>query len=53
MKTAPELLRAYLASIQDPAAAAGLFAADGVLELPWVRARVQGPEAIQGLIAAC
>lgn len=51
MNTAPELLRTYLASVQSPAAAAGLFAPDGVLELPWVHARAEGPEAIQGLIA--
>ncbi|WP_315836094.1 nuclear transport factor 2 family protein [Bradyrhizobium prioriisuperbiae] len=47
MKTAPELLEAYLATIQDPAAAAQLFADDGILELPTVDARAQGPEAIE------
>ncbi|WPB57460.1 nuclear transport factor 2 family protein [Xylophilus sp. GOD-11R] len=50
MPTAPELLRRYLASIRSPAAAAGLFAPDGVLELPWVQARAQGPQAIESLI---
>ena len=39
MRTATELLTAYLAQIQDPAAAAALFADDGVIELPWVNAR--------------
>ncbi len=51
MKTATELLRAYLAEIQDPAAAAALFADDGVLELPTIHARAQGPAAIEKFIA--
>src|SRR3984957_7610143 len=45
------LLTAYLAHIQDPAAAAALFAADGVIELPWVDARAQGPAAIEKFLA--
>lgn len=48
--TAPALLRAYLASIRTPAAAAALFADDGALELPWIQVRAQGPEAIGRLI---
>jgi ketosteroid isomerase-like protein len=52
MKNATELLTAYLAEIQDPAAAAALFADDGVIELPWVKARAQGPVAIEKFIAA-
>ena len=55
MKNATELLKAYLSEIQDPAAAAALFADDGVIELPWVDARAQGPVAIEkfltGLLA--
>jgi ketosteroid isomerase-like protein len=55
MKNATELLTAYLTNIQDPAAAAALFADDGVVELPWVNARAQGPAAIEtfltGLLA--
>jgi ketosteroid isomerase-like protein len=51
MQTAPELLRAYLANIQSPEVAAALFSPNGVLELPWVKARVKGPHAIEGLIA--
>jgi hypothetical protein len=43
MKNATELLTAYLAQIQDPTAAAALFADDGVIELPWVDARAEGP----------
>ena len=45
MKNATELLTAYLTQIQDPAAAAALFADDGVIELPWVDARAEGPAA--------
>jgi ketosteroid isomerase-like protein len=55
MKNATELLKAYLSEIQDPTAAAALFADDGVIELPWVDARAQGPAAIEkfltGLLA--
>jgi ketosteroid isomerase-like protein len=39
----------------DPAAAAALFADDGMIELPWVNARAQGPVEIEkfltGLLA--
>src|SRR5580704_4449405 len=51
MKNATELLKAYLAEIQDPAAAAALFADDGVVELPTVNARAQGPAAIEKFLA--
>jgi ketosteroid isomerase-like protein len=56
MKTATKLLDAYLSSIQDPAAAAALFADDGVLELPSLKslgidARAVGPAAIEAFIA--
>ena len=47
---APELLRAYLANVREPALAAALFADDGVIELPTVNARAQGPEAIEKFI---
>jgi hypothetical protein len=47
---APDLLRAYLANIQNPAVAAALFAEDGVIELPTVNARAQGPAAIEQFI---
>jgi len=47
---APELLRAHLAEIQDPAAVAALFAEDGVIELPTINARAQGPAAIEKFI---
>jgi ketosteroid isomerase-like protein len=51
MKTALELLEAYQASIRTPAAAAALFAEDGVLELPTVKAHAQGHAAIEKLIS--
>ena len=47
MQTAAELLREYLEAIHDPARAAALFADDGVIELPWVNARAQGPRDIE------
>ena len=47
MKNATELLTAYLSEIENPAAAAALFADDGVIELPWVDARAQGPAEIE------
>jgi ketosteroid isomerase-like protein len=50
MKTATELLKAYLSNVRDPATAAALFADDGVIELPWVEARAQGPAEIEKFI---
>ena len=49
--SATALLRAYLANIRDPEKAASLFADDGVIELPWVNARVQGRAAVAGLVS--
>jgi ketosteroid isomerase-like protein len=51
MKTAKELLQAYLSEIQDPAAVAALFADDGVLELPTIHARAEGPAQIEKFIS--
>jgi ketosteroid isomerase-like protein len=53
MKTPSQLLTAYLDNIQDPAAAAALFAEDGVLELPSLgpQVRAVGPVAIEAFIA--
>ncbi|MDR7942966.1 nuclear transport factor 2 family protein [Enterobacter soli] len=56
MKTAVQLLQNYLDSIQNPEAAARLFASDGVLELPYLQTlglphRVQGPAEIERFIA--
>ncbi|MGF6660681.1 ketosteroid isomerase-like protein [Paraburkholderia atlantica] len=57
MKSASELLTAYLGSIRDPKAAAALFADDGVLELPYLasinpKTGAQGPAAIETFIAS-
>ena len=57
MKTAPQLLTEYLASIQDARATASLFAPDGALELPYlvslgITSRVVGPAAIEQFIAS-
>jgi len=57
MKNAVQLLQMYLESIQDPRAAAALFADDGVLELPYLQSlgithRVQGPAQIEAFIAS-
>jgi hypothetical protein len=55
MKNATELLTASVAQIQYAAAAAALFADDGVIELPGAKARAQGPVEIEkfltGLLA--
>lgn len=55
MKTAKELLQAYHSSIQNPGAAASLFAADGAIELPYLASlgqswRSEGPENIKNMI---
>lgn len=50
MKTATELLEAYLNNIATPKVSASQFAEDGVLELPWVKAHAQGPAAVENLI---
>lgn len=57
MKTSTDLLNQYLSSIRDPAAAAALFADDGVLELPYLSSlgippRAQGPAAIENFITS-
>lgn len=51
MKTALELLQSYQDKIQTPAAAAALFAEDGVLELTTVKAHAQGNATIEKLIS--
>lgn len=51
MKTATELLEAYLNDIGTPRNIAPLFADDGVLELPWINLHVQGPAEIEKMIA--
>ena len=51
MKTASELLEAYLNNVATPKVSASQFAEDGVLELPWVNAHAQGPAAVERLLA--
>jgi ketosteroid isomerase-like protein len=47
---AKELLQTYLSSIQNAEAVAAFFADDGIIELPSVNARAQGPVAIQRFV---
>ena len=51
MKSATELLEAYLDNVRTPRVSASQFAEDGVLELPWVKAHAQGPAAVEKLLA--
>jgi hypothetical protein len=51
MKSATELLEAYLDNVRTPKVSASQFAEDGVLELPWVKAHAQGPAAVEKLLA--
>ncbi len=50
MKSATELLEAYLNNVGTPKISASQFAEDGVLELPWVKAHAQGPAAVEKLL---
>jgi hypothetical protein len=55
MKTAKELLQTYHSNIQNPDAAASLFAKDGAVELPYLASlgqpwRSVGPENIKDMI---
>jgi ketosteroid isomerase-like protein len=50
MKSASELLEAYLNNVGTPKVSAAQFAEDGVLELPWVNAHAQGPAAVEKLL---
>ncbi|KPA90117.1 ketosteroid isomerase-like protein [Pseudomonas asplenii] len=57
MKTAVQLFQNYLDAIQNPRAAAELFAEDGALEIPYLKSlgitdRVEGPEQIEAFIAS-
>ena len=51
MKTAPELMRAYTATIREPAEVAALFADDGLIELYTLGLRAQGPAEIERFVA--
>ena len=50
MKSASELLEAYLNNVRTPKVSASQFAEDGVLELPWVNAHAQGPAEVEKLL---
>jgi len=50
MKSATELLEAYLNNVGTPKISASQFAADGMLELPWVKAQAQGPAAVEKML---
>ena len=52
MKSASDLLEAYLNNVSTPKVSAAQFAEDGVLELPWVQARAQGPAAVEKLLTS-
>ncbi|AZL69558.1 MULTISPECIES: nuclear transport factor 2 family protein [Pseudomonas] len=57
MKDAVQLFQTYLDTIQNPRAAAQLFAEEGALEIPYLKSlgiphRVQGPEQIEAFIAS-
>lgn len=50
--SAKQLLLAYLTQIQNPEKAAEVFAEDGILELPTIGVRVQGPGGVAGLVGS-
>jgi ketosteroid isomerase-like protein len=50
MKSASELLEAYLNNVSTPKVSAAQFAEDGVLELPSVNAHAQGPAEVEKLL---
>src|SRR5256885_9220549 len=50
MKSASELLEAYLNNVATPKVSASQFAEDGVLELPWVKAYARGPAEAEKLL---
>jgi ketosteroid isomerase-like protein len=57
MKTAVQLLQMYLESIQNPRAAAALFAEKGAIEIPYlqslgIKPRAEGPGEIEQFISS-
>jgi ketosteroid isomerase-like protein len=50
MKSASELLEAYLNNVATPRVSASQFAEDGVLELPWVKTHARGPAEVEQLL---
>src|ERR1700747_2694722 len=51
MKSASELLEAYLNNVATPKVSASQFAVGGVLELPSVKAYARGPAEVEKLLA--
>ena len=51
MKSASELLEAYLNNVATPKVSASQLAVDGVLELPSVQAYARGPAEVEKLLA--
>jgi ketosteroid isomerase-like protein len=50
MKSASELLEAYLNNVATPRVSASQFAEEGVLELPWVKAYARGPAEVEKML---
>lgn len=50
MKSASELLETYLNNVRTPEVSAAQYAADGVLELPWIQEHRQGPAAVEAML---
>jgi ketosteroid isomerase-like protein len=50
MKSASELLEAYLNNVSTPKVSASQFAEDGVIELPWLNVHAQGPAEVEKLL---
>lgn len=51
MRSATELLEAYLNNVRTPKLSAAQFAEDGVLELPWIKTYARGPAEVERLLA--
>jgi ketosteroid isomerase-like protein len=52
MKTALQLLQAYLDNVQTPSVSAAQFSKNGVLELPTVKTHAEGPAAVEKLLTS-
>ena len=52
MKSASELLEAYLNNVSTPKVSASQFAEDGVLELPWINAHARGSAEVEKLLTS-
>ena len=50
MRSASEVLEAYLNNVRTPKISASQFAEDGVLELPWIKTYARGPAEVEKLL---